>query len=232
MRHVCRLVALLALVPAGSPAHAQQPAAASGDVYHVHFTKAAPGKGAALGDFLRAPTPAPAMPGHVIVLRHQQGDDWDYCVIEHVGPKATVDPAGTPPNPGTDLRSWHTDTFVSGPPWAEFAKNMGVDSSGASGSVYSVAIWRALPGHRDQLQKALQQIDAASKVQTGRVMLQHLEGGPWQFLQVERYNSWQDFATDMAASASASGRGPDAWSQVREHSSYHHDTVADRLPAK
>ena len=71
------------------------------------------------------------MPGHFIVLRHQQGDDWDYCVIEHLGPKATVDPAGTPPNPGTDLRAWHTDTFVSGPPWAEFAKSMGVEGTGA-----------------------------------------------------------------------------------------------------
>ena len=212
--------------------HAQS-ASAPGDVYHVHFTKAAPDRPAALGDFLRAPNPTSPMPGHFIVLRHQQGDDWDYCVIEHLGPKATVDPGGTPPNPGTDLRAWHADTFVSGPPWAEFAKNMGLaDAAATAGSVYSVAVWRAMPGHRAELEKALQQVDAGSKVQTGRVMLQHLEGGPWQFLQVERYNSWQDFATAMAASASGSGRGPDAWSQVRQHSSYHHDTVADRLPAK
>jgi hypothetical protein len=232
LRHVCRVVVALVLAFTGPQLHAQQ-AARSGDVYHVHFTKAVPGQGTALGDFLRTPDPKSPMPGHFIVLRHQQGDDWDYCVIEHLGAKATVDPAGTPPNPGTDLRAWHADTFTSGPTWAEFAKSMGIsDAAGATGSVYSVAVWRALPGHRDQLLKSLQEADRGSKVQVGRVTLQHLEGGPWQFLQIERYNSWQDLATEMAATSGGAPGSQDGWSAVREHSTYHHDTLADRLPAK
>ena len=36
------------------------------------------------------------MPGHYIVLRHQDGEDWDYAVIEHLGTKASVDAAGNP----------------------------------------------------------------------------------------------------------------------------------------
>ena len=53
-----------------------QPAPAAGsDVYHVHFTKAAPGQAAALGKALMQPDSTAPMPDHFIVLRHQEGDD-------------------------------------------------------------------------------------------------------------------------------------------------------------
>src|SRR5262249_41458392 len=65
------------------------------DVYHVHFTKAALGKAAQLGDWLKTPDPSNPMPDHFVVLRHQDGDAWDYVVITHMGPKATVEAAGT-----------------------------------------------------------------------------------------------------------------------------------------
>ena len=209
-----------------SMASAQQPTAAQTDVYHVHFTKAVPGQAVALGDFLKLPDPTSPMPDHFIVLRHQQGDDWDYCVIEHLGAKATVSPAPTAPNPGRDLRSWHSDTFVSGPSWADFTKAMGIgDASGSTGgSVYTVGVWRAMAGHREQLEKALQAAPAGVKGPAGSVLLTHLEGGPWQYAAITRYNSWQDFATDQAASVGDAG-----WAEVREHGSYHHDTVTDRL---
>ena len=50
------------------------------DVYHVHFAKAAPGQAAALGKSLMEPDKTSPMPTHFIVLRHQEGDDWDYVV--------------------------------------------------------------------------------------------------------------------------------------------------------
>jgi|SRR5436190_9849734 len=65
------------------------------DVYHVHFTKAALGKAAQLGDWLKTPDPRAPMPGHFVVLRHQDGDAWDYVAIEHLGANATVEAAGT-----------------------------------------------------------------------------------------------------------------------------------------
>ena len=201
------------------------------DVYHVHFTKAAAGQAVALGNLLAKPDPTAAMPDHFIVLRHQQGDDWDYCVVQHLGPKAAVEAAPAAANPGRDLRAWHTDTFVSGPSWPEFVKAMGLGDAARSsaGSVYSVAVWRAAPGHREQLEQMLRQQSAGSKVPVNQLVMTHLEGGPWQYLAVTRYNSWQDFATDQAASAAASGSAQDGWAQSREHSSYHHDTLADRL---
>ena len=86
------------------------------DVYHVHFAKAALGKAAQLGDWLKTPDPHNPMPDHFIVLRHQDGDAWDYVVITHLGPKATVEAAGTSVPPDKrNLGEWHTDTFVNGP---------------------------------------------------------------------------------------------------------------------
>src|SRR5215471_3785897 len=127
-----RLSLLLALVLLALLAAAQNPAppAARTDVYHVHFAKAALGKGAEEGDFLKKPDPKAPMPGHYIVLRHQSGEDWDYAVIEHLGTKTTVDAAGNmPPDAARDLNAWHGDTFVNGPAWPEFAKAMGLDDA-------------------------------------------------------------------------------------------------------
>jgi hypothetical protein len=226
------LAFVLSVATGGLAQQAAAPAART-DVYHVHFTKAVPGQAAALGRFLATPDPASPMPGHFIVLRHQEGDDWDYAVIEHLGTKATVDAAPTPPNPGQNMRAWHNDTFVSGPPWAEFARAMGLsDPSASANSVYTVTVWRAAPGHREQLEKVLGTPPAGSKVPVGNVLMQHLEGGPWQYLAVTRHNSWQDLGADHAATAAAAASGPDGWSEVREHFTYHHDTLADRIAPK
>ena len=60
------------------------------DVYHVHFAKATLGKGAEEADALKQQGPNAPMPGHYLVLRHQAGEDWDYAVIEHLGPEAAI----------------------------------------------------------------------------------------------------------------------------------------------
>jgi hypothetical protein len=198
-------------------------------VYHVHFAKAALGKAVEEGDYLKKPTPDAPMPGHFIVLRHQSGEDWDYAVIEHLGTSATVKAAGTPLPPGVrDLSAWHGDTFVNGPAWPEFAKAMGLDDAAKSaGSVYVVSVFRAAPGHRDDLEKSLSQPTGAGVA--GNVLMQHLEGGPWQFLTIERYNSWQDFATDEKTSVADTLKPDGGWLALRNHSTYHNDTISDRI---
>jgi hypothetical protein len=221
-------VLLLSALGAAVSAQAQTTPAVRSDVYHVQFTKAVPGSAAALAKALEAQDPKAPMPGHYIVLRHQQGDDWDFCVIEHLGTRFTVDTAPSAPSSVRSLTAWHADTFVSGPPWAAFAKAMAVDGGGKPGAVYSVAVWRALAGQREKLDAELSRLDSGSKVPVGSVVLQHLEGGPWTFLAIERYNSWQDFATVQ----SDPGSRADGWSVVRQYASYHHDTLADRLAPK
>lgn len=221
---------VLVLLALGSAigAQAQTAPALRPDVYHVMFTKAVPGSAAALAKELVTPDPKAPMPGHFVVLRHQQGDDWDYCVIEHLGTTTTVDAAPAGPSAVRSLTAWHADTFVAGPTWAEFAKAMAIDGGGKAGAVYSVAVWQALAGQREKLEAELSRPDPAAKIQTGSVMLQHLEGGAWTFLAIERYNSWQDFA---ASQADPGTRG-DGWGVVRQYASFHRDTLADRIAPK
>jgi hypothetical protein len=234
MKSACTLLLALLLFPSISAAQnaPAQPAART-DVYHVYFAKAALGKAAQLGDYLKTPDPKAPMPGHYLTLRHQDGDAWDYVVIEHLGTKATVDAAGNqPPASARDLSDWHNDTFVNGPPWSEFVRAMGIaDGSGAktAGSVYVVSVYRAAPGHRDQLEKTLSQPPAAGDTSVGNVLMQHLEGGPWNFLTVVRYNSWQDFATNESNSVAQTSKGQGGWYQFRDHAAFHNDTITDRI---
>jgi len=92
---------------------------------------------------------------------------------------------------------------------------------------------QALDVIREQLMKSLTAPGAAGKVETGSVFLQHLEGGEWTFATITRYNSWQDLASDRAAAASAGNATAGGWADVRQHSAFHRDTIADRIyPAK
>jgi hypothetical protein len=216
-----------------SPAVSAAPVART-DVYHVHFTKAAPGKATQLADNLKKPNPNTPMPGHALVLRHQEGDSWDYAVIQHMGTTATVDPVRPAPSPGVrDLSDWHNDTFVNGPSWSEFTKAMGIDEaadkSKTAGSVYVISVYRPVAGHREELEKMLGEPPTSGDTSAGNVLMQHLEGGPWTFLTIARYNSWPDFATNESNSVAETSKGQGGWFQLREHTSFHNDTVCNRI---
>jgi len=226
------LLALLLFVSISAAQNPPAPPAARTDVYHVHFAKAALGKATEEGEFLKTQAPNAPMKGHLLVLRHQDGEDWDYAAIEHLGTKATVEAAGTPAPPAMrDLNAWHGDTFVNGPAWPEFSKAMGIDEGSAAktaGSVYVVSVYRAAPGHRDQLEKALGQTPPGG-TSSGDVLMQHLEGGPWHYLTIARYNSWQDFATNEKNSVPDTLKAGGGWLELRNHSTYHNDTITDRI---
>jgi len=221
------------------PAAGQKGASPAGaskrtDVYHVHLTKAALGKAVQLGDWLKTPDTNNPMPDQFIVLRHQDGDAWDYMVITHLGPKAIVEAAGAAVPPDKrDLSEWHTDTFVNGPSWEEFTKAMGIDADSKSkttGSVYSVSYYRPAPGHRQQLEKMLSETPSGPTDTTvGNVLMQHLEGAAWTFLTIARYNSWEDFATGEKNSVAQTTKKDSPWFQLREHAAFHTDTLTDRI---
>ena len=212
------------------PSPATPAAAARTDVYHVHFTHAAPGKANALGDFMKQPDPNSPMPGHSVVLRHQDGDSWDYVAIEHMGTKATLDAARPAPAPAAarDASDWHTDTYVSGPAWADFAKALGINEGAGKSAVYIVSVYRAIPGHREQLEGVLT-TQSPGDPAAGNVVLQHLEGAAWTFLAVARYATWEDFVKSETNAAAEQAKGTGGWATLRDHSSYHTDTLADRI---
>lgn len=213
-------------------AQSNAPSAKRTDVYHVHFAKAALGKVMPLGDFLKTPDPKAPMPGHILVLRHQAGDAWDYVEVEHFGAKATVEPTGRPLAPDVrDRYEWHNDTFVSGPPWAEFAAAMGIagQSAATAGSVYVVSVYRAAPGHRDQLLKELMAPPEKGDTSVGNVILQHLEGADWQYFGIARYNSYQDYGANETSSLAQTKKGTGGWVTLRDHVAFHTDTITDRI---
>ena len=229
MKSTCALLLVLfVFVSASAVQNATAQSSARTDVYLVHLAKSALGKSAEEADFLKQVDPKAPMSGHKIVLRHQSGEDWDYAEIEHLGTKVTIDAAGNPPPAGArDLNAWHSDTFVNGPAWPEFAKEMGLDDAAKSaGSVYVVAVFRAAPGHRDELEKSLAQPGTGT---AGTVLLQHLDGSPWQFLTVTRYSSWEDFAKGEKADVANTSKPDSGWVAIRNHSSYHNDTITDRI---
>jgi hypothetical protein len=223
-----KLTLPLLLFAAAQYAYAQPPAKLT-DIYRITFLKSAPGKAAQLGDDLKAAGAKAAMPGHFLLLRHASGDDWDYAVIEHNGPKMTVDTAAPPPPAASrDLAESHDDTLAAGPAWPDFVRVMGVsDPAAKSGAyVYVVSIQRALPGHRDQLEKALREPQPKT---AGSALLQHLQGGSWQYMSIDRYNSWQDFGAGESATQVQTLKGSGGWFQVREHMIFHRDTITHRV---
>jgi hypothetical protein len=218
-----------AAAAATSPAATTSAAPARTDVYHVHFTHAAPGKANALADSLKQPDPTSPMPGHSVVLRHQDGDSWDYVALEHMGTKVTLDAVRPTPAPAMrDLSDWHTDTYVNGPAWADFAKALGINEGAGKSAVYIVSVYRAIPGHREQLEAILNNQPVGDPA-AGNVVLQHLEGAAWTFMAVARYATWEDFVKSETNAAAEQAKGSGDWAKLRDHSSYHTDTLADRI---
>jgi hypothetical protein len=234
-------VALLGAAPVtfiqaqGSPSPAASAApAARTDVYHIHFAKAAAGKAAQMGENLKKPDPKAPMPGHTLVLRHQEGEAWDYVEIEHLGTKVTIEAARPQiPPEERNLGDWHNDTYVNGPSWAEFTKAMGIDDdskSKSTGSVYVVSTYRALTGQREALEKFLSEPpNRPTDTSVGDVLMQHLEGSEWNFMTIARYNSWQEFATNESNSGADTAKKQGGWFKLREYIASHADTVTVRV---
>jgi len=235
MKSLTRALALLAMLPLAL--HAQQsPSSANTatapkrtDIYHVFIVKSALGKAKELQDWLKQPDPEhPNAKG--IVLRHQDGDSWDYIAIEHMGPKATIDLKATPMTPQQRLLiEWHGDTFVAGPSWSDFSKALGLDdASKSAGAVYTVSDYRAAPGHRDELEKMLSGATPGDTA-SGAVLLAHIEGAPWNFLGIVRYDSWEKYAEGEKNSIAQSNKNQGGWFELRDHCALHHDTLTDRI---
>lgn len=224
---------------AQSPTASASPAASGSsaatartDLYHVHFAKSATGKAAEHGDALKKQDPSAPMPGHLVVLRHQDGDAWDYCSIEHLGTKATVE-ANRPATAASQmaLGDWHTDTLAAGPAWSEFAKQMGLgEGAKSSGAAFIVSMYRPVPGQRDALDKFLNEPpDRAVDTSSGNVVLQHMEGAAWTFMAVARYNSWADYGKNETNSIAGMNKKDAGWFKLRTFASYHTDTLCDRI---
>ncbi len=210
---------------AQQPAQPQAPAL---ELYHIHISKAAPGKLPQLIEaYKSAPAPAADEPQVTpVILRHRDGDEWDLITITPLGKQVTLS-ASAPPQATQDyyqrlapLSDWHNDTFVVGPSWAVVQKALVV----AKGEpVYVVTDYRALPGHRPQLRQVL---DRGARDTPGRnVLFAHVEGAAWNFLDITRYDSWADMGAPPPQPP-AGTQPQDQGLAMRDHVAVHHDTIA------
>ncbi len=219
------------------PASAAQTPAAPGapHIYRVSAFRAAAGQMHNVEKLL-ASTPAPGADAgdFAVVFRHRQGHEWDLMTVEHMGAKATVGlpsgPPATADSPMSQSVAWHGDTYAAGPPLEEFRRALNLQ--GATGQtagtpgVYVVSDYAAAPGHRGQLRQVL---DKNAMDTPGRsITLTHVQGAPWTFLVLTRYDSWRQFAEEeeKAATADAKAAAGDRGMELREHLAVHHDTLA------
>ena len=180
---------------------------------------------------MKEPDPTSPQPGHTIILRHQDGDAWDYAAIEHLGTKATVEiPANAMTSTQRALMSRHDDTFVSGPAWAEFTKELGIDSdaSKTAGSVYVFPSIVRLPvivmtwenAERTSESRDRHVLRRCSDDASGRRRLELSER--------DCYDSWEKFGTNEKNSVAQTNKKEGGWFQLREHVSFHNDTLTDQ----
>jgi hypothetical protein len=87
-------------------------------------------------------------------------------------------------------------------------------------------VYRSLPGHRDELEGVLRKIAAEDAGRT--LTLQHLEGAPWEFISITRYDSWAALGESEQKQSGPGTVGP-AGLAIQEHVAEHHDTVAERV---
>ncbi len=222
---VAAVLLTAATVVAQQPAQAPAPAV---ELYHIHISKAAPGKLPQLIEaYQNAPAPEAGQPQVTpIILRHREGDEWDLITITPLGKQTTVS-ASAPPQTIQDyyerlrpLSDWHSDTFTVGPSWAVVQKTL-IPAKDAQ-AVYVVTDYRSLPGHRSQLRQVLDR--NAQDTPDRDVIFAHVEGSPWNFLTVTRYDSWA--AVGAPPPQPPSGAQQEQGLAIREHMAVHHDTIA------
>jgi hypothetical protein len=208
----------------------QQGAQAAPHIYRISVFRAAPGKFRELEKLLTsAPSPGADDGDLAVVFRHRQGNEWDFLTVEHMGPQATISAGNTPPQPDSPFSqvvAWHGDTYAAGPSSDEFRKALNLSGSSAPTGVYVVGDYMAATGHRGALRQVLDKIAAETPGRS--VLFSHVEGAPWNFLTIQRYDSWQQVAEeeDKAMAQSKGDASADRGVQMRDHLAVHHDTFA------
>ena len=227
---VATLVVLAAVVSGAqttAQAQSQQPAPAL-ELYHIHIAKAAPGKLPQLIEaYNNSPAPATNEPQfRPIILRHREGSEWDLITITPLGRQVTIS-AEAPSQTIQDyfqrlapLTDWHNDTFAVGPSWAVVQKALLVDKGEP---VYIVTDYRSLPGHRPQLRQVLDR--GAQDTPDRTVLFAHVEGAPWNFLGITRYDSWAAMGAPPVQPPAGTA-SQDQGLAMREHLAVHNDTIA------
>ncbi len=160
------------------------------------------------------------------VLKHAQGDDWDFVRVEGkgCGPAAHSVPAA--------LEDARRTVALTGPDCDALRRVL----AEGEGLIYIVADYRARAGQRKQMLAALERV-----VSTGRaghdVIFSADPGSAFDYLLITRYDSWSQLAEEETHSAQSTHHvqqhgfaGPDdLGEELRRYAAGHHDTICRRV---
>lgn len=215
---------LVGVCLAAGPASAQSD---TGDrLYRMTLLRAAPGRVLDLVQDVKARVAAlPADAGRPLLLRHQQGDHWDFLILIPVGAGA-VD---TRPFAAPALVAWQQDEWVRGPDvWSL--------PGFAEANLAHVEMFVALAGKRDELvrerQMENQHARALGRPTTAIFVREY--GAEWDAFTIGPYKSWKHYAERddtkpeaSLAAAKQAGFESDAHigAYMRSLIDTHHDTL-------
>ena len=122
---------------------------------------------------------------------------------------------------------------MSGPPWAEFAKQMGSMAMRPRPPGQSISYLFIGPcpvivmSFGKNAERATEPRRRSSIGQRLDCSISRVRHGI--SLSVIRYDSWQKFATNETNSIAQTNKKEGGWFQLREHVSFHTDTLTDRI---
>lgn len=227
-------IAVVLAVAFAAEAGAQTPL--TGDVlYRVTWLRAGPGRLQDLVAHMKAVASKRSGPSRPLVIRHSQGDQWDFMVLAPVDSYAahfaSADAASS--RAPAELVAWQEDEFVRGP---DVWKIEGFESA----RLFHVEMFNALAGKSPELIRE-REMENAYLAAVGRpvnAIFRRELGASWDVFTVGAYRDWRHYAErDLiaperaAAAAKAAGFASDeaVGPYMRSLINTHHDTLATRV---
>ena len=189
------LLAILVLAGVGSAAQAQEPGTGFETLYRVTLLRAAPGQfNDLLGDMKNR-----AARHDYHILRHSQGDHWDFMTLEPLGSYAAWFDPKHANRQVLDaawrehldrLASYRSEWFVFGPDHEQVKQ--GVENN----DLYHVEMFRALAGHKIKLlrQRAMENDYLKRTKQVVNLVFKGDQGGDWDVMTIGFHKSLKRFA--------------------------------------
>lgn len=228
------LALVTAAVLIGPAARAQD--RADGDVlYRMTLMRAAPGRQLELLQDLQEGIRSVSVPREdrrPLIIRHSQGDHWDFMVLAPVGNYRDYFAQSSALNAAApaELVAWQEDEFVRGPDLRTFPGFF-------DATLYHVEMFNALATSRDALVKERQMENAYARAvgrPTNAIFVREL-GASWDVFTIGAWRNWKHYAerddldpSKSAAAAKAAGFQSDAHigPYLRSLINTHHDTLA------
>lgn len=211
-----------------------------GQVYRISTFRAAPGAQLEFQELLRdkADTYPSVKP---LVIRHSQGDQWDYMVIEYISDLAgflnsVQGEIYNPPFASTfyNLVAHHEHTMMNGPSVSSFtAMHEAFD-------YYHVEMFVALPGKQEELhqQRKMENVYLQEIGRNPNLIFLGAGGGPWDCMTLGGYRDIKHFAesADIPLEVEETAAVKAGFKGVRDISPYlrsliqrHNDTLGGKV---